>query len=80
MARRKSAHRTARAETDAALEALKLAGFGPLYNRGHLSIENAEAIAGMDLSDCQLGVQVAHDGRVWLCVNSVAWIRFKAYR
>lgn len=27
-----------------------------------------------------LGVQIAWDGRVWLCVNGIAWIRFKPDR
>jgi hypothetical protein len=45
--------------------------------QGHVSIENAEQIAGMDLTDCDLGVQIAWDGRLWLCVNGVAWVRFK---
>jgi len=48
--------------------------------QGHLSIENAEQIAEMDLQDCDLGLQVAWDGRVWLCVNGVAWVRFKPSR
>lgn len=47
------------------------------HKRGHLSVENAAQIAEMDLQDCDLGLQVAWDGRVWLCVNGVAWIRFK---
>lgn len=51
--------------------------FGPQYAHGHVSVENDEMIAAQDLTDCELGVQVSHDGRVWLCVNGVAWIRFK---
>lgn len=47
------------------------------HKQGHLSIENAEVVAAMDLADCDLGLQIAWDGRVWLCVNGVAWVRFK---
>ena len=30
----------------------------------------------MDFAACSFGVQVANDGRVWVCVNGVAWLRF----
>ena len=51
--------------------------FPETHRQGYLSIENDEIVRGMDLSDCDVGIQVSHDGRIWLCVNSVAWIRFK---
>ena len=54
--------------------------FGPLYQQGHLSIENPAEIAAMDQQDCLVGVQVASDGRIWLCVNGTAFIRFKPAR
>jgi hypothetical protein len=44
---------------------------------GHCSVENLEAIQAMDLQHCNFGYQVSHDGRVWICVNGVAFIRFK---
>ena len=51
--------------------------YGPVYQYGHLSIENTELIEQLHLGDCQFGIQVASDGRVWVCVNGIAWIRFK---
>lgn len=51
--------------------------FGPQYAQGHVFVENQRMIDQLDLTDCTLGVQVSFDGRVWLCVNGVAWIRFK---
>lgn len=49
-------------------------GFGPLYQDGHLSIESDPDFTGKNVN---LGVQVAPDGRVWLCIDGVAWARFK---
>jgi len=48
-----------------------------LYQDGHLAVENSELIEKLNLRDCLFGVQVAHDGRVWVCVNGVAYLRFK---
>ena len=51
-------------------------GFGPLYQEGHLSIEHALPFESGG-TDCTFGVQVAPDGRVWLCIDGVSWARFK---
>ena len=51
--------------------------FGPFYQEGHLSIESDDIIKKLDLSDCQVGVQVAYDGRIWVCVNGMSLLRFK---
>ena len=51
--------------------------FGPQYAEGQLSIENVDQMMDIDFKHCTVGVQVAWDGRIWLCVNGVAWIRFK---
>lgn len=34
----------------------------------------------MDLQNCDVGLQVAWDGRIWVCVNGVAFLRFKPSR
>lgn len=47
---------------------------------GHISVENQEFIKQYDLQDADLGIQIASDGRVWLCVNGTAFIRFKPKR
>jgi streptogramin lyase len=51
------------------------------YQVGHLSIENGEVIKKLEelgkLKDCSVGVQVASDGRIWVCVNGLAFLRFK---
>lgn len=52
---------------------LKLPSFPPVYNRGHLSIE-ADI---KSLAICDFGIQISEDGRVWICINGQAFIRFK---
>jgi hypothetical protein len=54
--------------------------FPETHHHGHLRIENAEIIKDMDLTDCDVGLQVSYDGRIWLCINGVAWVRFKPER
>jgi hypothetical protein len=46
-----------------------------IHQQGHLSIENMPDLEC--LGNCDLGVRVLPDGRVWLCVNGIAFIRFK---
>ncbi len=43
------------------------------HTRGHLSVEANFT----SLSDCDFGIQIAEDGRVWICINGQAFIRFK---
>ena len=50
---------------------------GPMYQHGHLSIESPEVIQRLNLADCEFGVQIGEDGRVWVCVNGIAFLRFK---
>lgn len=50
------------------------------HQRGHVSVENAEMVALIleDLSGAvDFGIQTHDDGRVWICINGIAWIRFK---
>lgn len=47
---------------------------------GHLSVENLELIRMMDLESCDVGLQTSADGRIWICVNGIAFLRFKPAR
>ena len=47
------------------------------HTQGIVSLENKEIVERMDLHDADFGIQIAHDGRVWICINGVAFIRFK---
>lgn len=53
--------------------------FPETHQHGIMSLENKEVILAMleDYTPCDFGLQVAKDGRVWVCVNGVAFIRFK---
>ena len=55
----------------------EIAEYPPLYQEGHLSIEDDTVIKRLDLQNCQFGIQVCRDGRVWVCVNGMAYLRFK---
>lgn len=55
-------------------EKLSIDPYPVLYQRGSLSIEK-EFSKGGHL--CDVGIQIAKDGRIWLCVNGEAYIRFK---
>jgi hypothetical protein len=51
--------------------------FGPLYQEGTVTLDTPDLFQRLDLDNCQFGVQVAEDGRVWVCINSVSVLRFK---
>ena len=42
--------------------------------KGHISIEKID-YNGMIEGD--LGIQIAPDGRVWICIDGIAFLRFK---
>ena len=51
----------------------KLKEMPETHLRGSLSIETIPKLT----SDCDFGIQIADDGRVWVCINGLAFIRFK---
>ena len=50
------------------------------HKQGLLSIENLEIIQKKDLTDVDVGLQISTDGRIWLCIDGIAFIRFKPYK
>ena len=51
--------------------------FKETHRQGVISIENVP----VELEACNVmrgdfGVQVAEDGRVWICINGIAYLRF----
>jgi hypothetical protein len=50
------------------------------HTTGFVEIHNLEIIQQWDLRDAHFGLQVAPDGRVWVCINGVALLRFKPHR
>jgi hypothetical protein len=47
--------------------------FGPVYQHGYISIEQS---IERRMFKGDIGIQMAEDGRVWVCVNGLSVIRF----
>ena len=47
--------------------------------QGHISLEleNLKLLTVDELQDADLGLQISYDGRVWICINGLALLRFK---
>ena len=45
-----------------------------IHQKGILTIEQ---LPDKNLTYCDLGIMISSDGRIWLCVDGVAFIRFK---
>ena len=52
---------------------MKLKEQKEIHTQGHLSVE-ADI---KSLLDCDFGIQISVDGRVWICIDGIAFIRFK---
>ena len=52
---------------------MKLKEVRETHIQGHLSVE-ADI---KSLLDCDFGIQISIDGRVWICIDGQAFIRFK---
>lgn len=44
------------------------------HQQGIISVEN---MPDKNYFEGDLGVQISKDGRIWVCINGVAFIRFK---
>ena len=44
------------------------------HQTGIISIEN---LPTTNFIKGDLGIQIAKDGRIWICINGIAFIRFK---
>ena len=44
----------------------------PTYMKGLLSVKTP-----IESQICDFGIQIEKDGRIWICVNGAAFIRFK---
>lgn len=60
----------------------KQLGYSETHQKGHLSLENEATVLGMlkENKENDVGIMISPDGRIWLCVNGVAFIRFKPVR
>lgn len=49
------------------------------HQQGTIMLENLTKYTGLPYIKGDLGIQVASDGRVWICIDGVAFIRFSPY-
>lgn len=55
------------------MENVKMEELKETHMRGFLSVEK-----GISSNlDCDFGIQIGIDGKVWICIDGVAFIRFK---
>lgn len=52
----------------------KLKEYPELHSKGIISIEN---LPKERMIKGDLGIQIAPDGRLWICIDGIAFIRFK---
>jgi len=59
----------------------KLPTLPATYQAGCISIKNMEFFSETLLKsgyfDGDLGIQIADDGRIWICINGASFLRFK---
>ncbi|MFI5222764.1 MAG: hypothetical protein ACHQX3_00740 [Nitrospirales bacterium] len=53
---------------------MPLPEYPEVHQEGFISLENFEMFKFPCTAD--LGVQISDDGRVWLCINGIAFLRF----
>ncbi len=44
------------------------------HSQGHLSIEK-DIPKGLH-KNCDIGIQISNDGKIWICIDGIAFIRF----
>ena len=49
------------------------------HQQGLITLHNSELIEHADLQNADLGIQTSYDGRVWVCINGLAFLRFKPF-
>lgn len=49
-----------------------------VHQKGNIFIETVPE--GKLLINSDLGIQIAPDGRVWICIDGVAFLRFSPYK
>jgi hypothetical protein len=59
----------------------KIKPYPETHQEGTILIENTDflKISGDKHIKGDLGVQIAADGRIWVCINGVAFIRFSPH-
>jgi len=55
----------------------KMRDYPETHQRGVISIEN---IPDKKHFQGDLGIQITKDGRIWMCIDGIAFVRFKPWR
>jgi hypothetical protein len=58
---------------------LKIKPYEETHMAGHITIENLPIDENKEIIrhlEGDLGIQIAEDGRVWICIEGVAFLRF----
>lgn len=50
----------------------KVKAYKETHQEGFMSVEQLN----VESKSCDFGIQIAEDGRVWICVDGIAFIRF----
>ncbi len=56
----------------------KIKPYEEVHQTGNISFENSETILGIPSKTIfgDFGIQIANDGRIWICIDGIAFIRF----
>jgi hypothetical protein len=62
-------------------QAIRHKGFPETHQNGIVSIENLPDELECDPGHmkCDFGIHIASDGRVWICIDGIAFIRFSPH-
>ena len=55
---------------------MKIKPYAETHMDGIVTMEN-NPFKGINIAAGDFGIQIAEDGRVWVCINGLAFIRFK---
>ncbi len=56
----------------------KIREYPEIHQQGTISFESQLPI-GQHTLEGDLGIQIASDGRVWICIDGVAFLRFRPF-
>lgn len=45
------------------------------HQKGYLSVE--QSLTKTNIQKCDFGIQITKDGRIWICIDGMAFLRFK---
>lgn len=55
----------------------RFTAYNEQHSKGFISIENLVRVVDNLKTEADLGIQISVDGRVWICVDGIAFLRFK---